>query len=142
MSTIPTLRVENAVGLLVDRCHGDADKAGWWLDSEGDTATIHYERDVLGLGIKPKRNIAELLCLIHSEISEAMEGARKRLYDDKLPHRPMLEVELADALIRICDMAGGLGLDLGGAVEEKLAYNRVRIDHRLESRAAAGGKQF
>lgn len=44
--------------------------------------------------------------------------------DDKIPHRSMLEVELADALIRICDMAGGLGLDLEGAVLEKLEYNQ------------------
>ena len=65
-----------------------------------------------------------MLCLIHSEISEAMEGHRKNLMDDKIPHRSMLEVELADALIRICDMAGGLGLDLEGAVLEKLEYNQ------------------
>lgn len=69
---------------------------------------------------------AQMLCLIHSEISEALEADRKDLMDDKLPHRKGLEVELADALIRILDMAGGLGMDLGGAVEEKLAYNTTR----------------
>lgn len=69
---------------------------------------------------------AQMLALIHSEISEAMEADRKDLMDDKLPHRKGLEVELADAFIRVCDMCAGLGLDLGGAVVEKLAYNETR----------------
>jgi hypothetical protein len=83
-----------------------------------------------------------MLCLIHSEISEAMEGYRKNLMDDHLPHRPMIEVELADAMIRIGDLAEGLGLDLGGAVAEKLAFNARRADHKPEARRAAGGKAF
>ncbi len=40
-----------------------------------------------------------------------MEGERKDLMDDKLPHRKMAEVELADALIRIFDYAGAYGYD-------------------------------
>ena len=89
-----------------------------------------------------KALVAEKLCLTHSEISEAMEGHRKGLMDDKLPHRPMIEVELADAVIRIADLAGALGLDLGGAIAEKMAFNAVRPDHKPEARAAAGGKAY
>lgn len=92
--------------------------------------------------MRGKRNVGELLCLIHSEISEAMEGARKGLKDDKLPHRPMVEVELADAVIRIFDMAGGMGYDVAGAISEKLDYNANRADHKRENRAADGGKKF
>lgn len=77
-----------------------------------------------------------------SELSEAMEGLRKSLMDDKLPHRPMMEVELADAVIRIGDLAGAMGFDLVGAILEKLEYNRTRADHKLENRAAEGGKKF
>jgi NTP pyrophosphatase (non-canonical NTP hydrolase) len=62
--------------------------------------------------------------------------------DDKLPHRKGLEVELADAMIRILDMAGGLGLDIGGALVEKLEYNSNRADHKPENRLKEGGKKY
>lgn len=88
------------------------------------------------------RNVGELLALSHSELSEALEGHRKNLKDDKLPHRKMLEVELADAIIRIFDISAGLGLDLGGAFVEKMEYNRTRKDHSLEERMKEGGKKY
>lgn len=100
----------------------------WWQDME--------------TGEPLKRNKGELLCLIHSEISEAMEGERKDLMDDKLPHRKMAEVELVDALIRILDYAAGFGYDMQGAFDEKMAYNAIRVDHTHEARKIAGGKQF
>ncbi len=93
-------------------------------------------------GERIERNKGELLCLIHSEISEAMEGERKGLMDDKLPHRRMAEVELVDALIRIFDYAGAFGYDLEGAYREKMAFNAARQDHKHEARAAAGGKKW
>ncbi|AZB88781.1 hypothetical protein [Acinetobacter baumannii] len=121
---------------LVRNIHNQNVTAGWWTDLKtGESLTSQK-------GEPAKRNVPEMLCLIHSEISEAMEGHRKNLMDDKLPHRSMLEVELADALIRICDMAGGLGLDLEGAVLEKLEYNQKRADHKIENRLKADGKKF
>jgi NTP pyrophosphatase (non-canonical NTP hydrolase) len=88
------------------------------------------------------REIGTCLMLIVSEIAEAMEGDRKSLMDDHLPHRKMLEVELADAVIRIMDLAGREGLDLGGAMMEKLDYNSKRLDHKLENREKEGGKKY
>ncbi len=102
---------------------------------------IHAQNKQMGWWDNP-REIGTLLCLVHSEVSEAMEGARKNLMDDHLPHRLMLEVELADAVIRILDIAGGYDLDLAGAIEEKVTYNRIRADHQRENRAKEGGKQF
>lgn len=93
-------------------------------------------------GAPIQRNKGELLCLIHSEISEAMEGERKNLMDDKLPHRRMAEVELVDALVRIFDYAGAFGYDLQGAFEEKMAFNASREDHKHEARLRAGGKAW
>ena len=82
------------------------------------------------------------IMMMVTELAEAVEGHRKNLPDDKLPHRPMIEVELADAVIRIFDMAGGLKMDLGGAMKEKLEYNRIRADHTTEHRQAEGGKTY
>jgi len=108
-----------------EMCHEANHK--WWHDANGNRLV---------------RNKGELLCLIHSEISEAMEGERKDLMDDKLPHRRMAEVELVDALIRIFDYAAAHGYDLQGAFEEKMAYNAQREDHKHEARALAGGKKW
>ena len=119
--------MKDSINKIVAACHGASRAAGWW-----DGIDVHGDRHV----------VPAKLCLIHSEISEAMEGHRKGLADDKLPHRPMIEVELADALIRIADLAGVLGLDLGGAVVEKMEYNARRADHKIEARAAAGGKAY
>lgn len=90
----------------------------------------------------PDRNKGELIALMHSELSECLEGVRKNLKDDKLPHRRMEEVELVDCLIRIFDYAGNWNLDLEGAYQEKRAYNKTRADHKLEARKAEGGKAF
>lgn len=111
---------------LVERVHAGNDR--WWRD--------------LHTGERLTRNVGELLMLTVSELAEAMEGHRKNLYDAHLPHRKSFEVELADAVIRIFDMAGGLGLDLAGAFEEKLTYNATRADHTHEARRAPGGKAY
>lgn len=88
------------------------------------------------------REDGTMIALIHSEISEAMEGERKDLMDDHLPHRKMAEVEMADAVIRICDYCGKKGYNLGGAIIEKLKYNQNRDDHKPENRNKEGGKKF
>ena len=45
-------------------------------------------------------------------------------------------------VIRIFDMSGGLGLDVAGAIAEKLAFNASRADHKVENRQAVVGKKF
>lgn len=61
--------------------------------------------------------------------------------DDKLQHRPGIEVEFADCIIRILDTAAALKLDVAGALIEKNRFNRTRADHKLEARKA-GGKKY
>jgi hypothetical protein len=61
------------VSELQDVCHGIASESGWWTD-------VKTGESLIG-----KRNVGELLCLVHSEISEAMEAHRKNLQDDLCP---------------------------------------------------------
>lgn len=116
--------VAEAAYELQAACHGQAKEMGWWGNENNPLL------------------FASKLMLVVSELGEAMEGDRKSKMDDHLPHRPMREVELADAVIRIFDLAGGFGLDLPGAIVEKLAYNKQRADHKLENRALEGGKAY
>lgn len=120
--------MKQEINKLRDICYKASFDAGWHTNLE--------------TGELLDRNKGEMLCLIHSEISEAMEGERKGLMDDHLPHRSMPEVELADAVIRIMDYAGRFNYDLGGAIMEKLEYNSKRADHKIENRKKATGKKF
>ena len=104
-------------------------------------ANIRWWED-LKTGKKIKRNKGGLIMLIVSELAEAMEGERKDLPDDKLPHRLVAEVGMVDALIRIFDYAGAFGYDLDGAFEEKMKFNATRAGHKPESRLKPGGKKF
>lgn len=74
-----------------------------------------------------ERNDGELLCLIHSEISEALEALRKgNPPDNKVPEFSSVETELADAVIRIMDMAHARGWRVAQAVEAKMKFNASR----------------
>lgn len=99
--------------------------AGWWKD----IADSEYA-------------IPTKLVLIHSEISEAMEADRRSLADDKLKHRMGIEAELADAVIRILDLAGHLDIPLGTVIREKMEFNLTREDHTATERAKTNGKRY
>lgn len=117
-----------SINFMSQMIHRLNNHAGWWHDIE--------------TGEAKDRNTGELLMLIVSEVGEVMEADRKDLMDDKLPHRKGLEVELADAVIRIMDLAGAAGMDIGGSIVEKLEFNLKRADHKPENRAKAGGKKY
>ena len=120
-------RAMDGIRAAQELAHKTATDAGW------------YTNPVTGEPVK--RNFGEVVTLMHSELSEALEADRKSLKDDKLPHRDGREVEFADCIIRILDTAAALGMDLAGALIEKNRYNKDRADHKLEARAS-GGKKY
>lgn len=186
-----------------DDTHARNVKAGWWSDLK------------TGESILQTRNRAELMMLVVSEVSEADHGIQNSLNDDKLPHLPMFDVELADVAIRLFDMIGaeasahgghpadydfeakvlefnavvafetvdrgllliinevsaamehlrkgrteqyrlklmdaqamtfavalGRDIDLLAVIDEKLAFNANRADHKIENRKKDDGKKF
>jgi NTP pyrophosphatase (non-canonical NTP hydrolase) len=72
------------------------------------------------------RNKAELICLMHSELSEMLEGTRKPGPDVHCPEFSSEEIELADLLIRAFNYAREHNLRLGEAVIAKMRFNTSR----------------
>jgi NTP pyrophosphatase (non-canonical NTP hydrolase) len=125
-----SLVTQHAVAHLQKICHEASANAGWWTNKDG---TFVLDNPLA---------VSNKLCLIHGEISEAMEADRKDKMDDHLPHRKGIEGELSDAIIRIFDLAGALKLDIAGTLVEKMEYNAKRVDHKKEAREAVGGKKY
>ena len=102
-----TKACEDNIRWLCQEVHQIASDHGWWNE---------------------ERNDGELIALMHSELSEALEALRAG-------NKANLAEELADTVIRICDFAEARGLDLGLAVLEKMDINANR-SHKH------GGKAF
>lgn len=118
-----TLRIDQ----LISDAHSIACSRGWWVDK--------------GTGQSKARNFGELIALMHSELSEALEGDRSSLMSDHIDGFTRVEEEFADVLLRIFDCSGAMGLRLGEAFTAKCRYNLFRPDHSLEARKA-GGKAY
>lgn len=96
-------------------CHQEMSGNGRWRPSPS--------RPMKELGAN---SVLEKFAFLHRSLGDAMTGHCKQLPDRHLKNRRMVEGELADVMIRLGDLAGQLGIDLGGAVAEKLEFNRGR----------------
>lgn len=91
--------------------------------------TIDNQKEIIHTlwNVATTRNDAEMIALMHSELSEALEGLRKGdPPNDQLPKFSYQEVEFADTIIRMMDMALAKGLRIAEALEAKKEYNKGR----------------
>lgn len=137
---------KKAINELVTRAHDNAVKHGFWdppLDFGTAIALIHSELSEALEEVRAGRkavwfacNEAEqkdVPCQPESEWDCLRYG--KEAECDLRGQKPEgYAVELADAVIRIADLCGHLGIDLGEVLELKMKYN--------EGRPYKHGKQF
>jgi NTP pyrophosphatase (non-canonical NTP hydrolase) len=116
-------------------------EVGWRDNSKNLLSVLEIHAPQL-LPVAQNYIIGTMIALIHSELSEALEAQRKNLNDDHLPNRKGIAAELADALIRIFDLADYEDIPLGEVLVEKFMYNKTRADHKRENRKLDGGKAF
>lgn len=106
--------------------HRIAKDHGWW-----DPVDVDLREPTVRANGEGNRNIGELLALVHSEVSEALEEYRNGtlLTEYRLSEKGKPEgfsVELADIVIRVFDLCEHLGIDLCAVVAAKMIYNESR----------------
>lgn len=96
-----------AISLAAWRIHALAQQKGFWPEG---------------------KNVGECVALIHSEMSKFLEAFRRETVekDPRCPKFSNMEIELADVVIRILDLAEVLELKVGPAIVAKHKYNLSR----------------
>jgi NTP pyrophosphatase (non-canonical NTP hydrolase) len=108
---------------LVNASYKNAKGHGFWEDFKiiqdiVDDIEYGEKCDMVNKTLKINA-ICTRLSLIHDEVSEAVEGLRKDDIDN-------FKEELADVVIRVADLSGGLGIDLEAEIKKKMEINKSR----------------
>ena len=96
---------------------------------------IHAWAKEKGFYEDAERNTGEMIALMHSELSEALEAYRQGVKRDE--HCPDFDnelIEYADCIIRILDTCAYKNYPIGAAIMAKMGFN--------ETRARKHGKAF
>jgi len=110
---------------LIESAHRNAKNKGFWEDWHQAISTgVATERIRKNM---QNNAIGNRLMLISGEVSEAHEALRKK-------DSANFAEELADIVIRVADLCGGLNIDLEQEVIKKMKIN--------ESRPYKHGKEF
>jgi hypothetical protein len=127
---------------LAEEIHATAVGKGWWGDLS-DYLGKEVELSGGTFDMLAERNFGEVIALIHSEASEALEEYRNgrtmgEIYyscsasdECNTPNcsgrKPEgVPSEMADIIIRVLDACAAYGIDIDAAVAEKMAYNKTR----------------
>lgn len=95
---------------VAKQIHENAVEHGWWDEERG---------------------FPEILALVHSEVSEALEEYRNgreatEIYFGDNGKPEGIPIELADVIIRIFDYCGYARIDIDAAITQKHEYNKSR----------------
>lgn len=120
---------KHCLNQLANEVHAVVAEKGFWPDSIEIS-----EQDGTVIRRVPCRSMLELLCLVHTEVSEAAEAWREgqhamgyeRDAREGVAKPTGVPSELADIIIRVLDISAAFGIDIGDAVDQKMAYNRTR----------------
>lgn len=120
-------KVMDALEFLQEKIHQNGKDKGFWPELE-DYLGVEWTEETRVLEVAQRVNIGERIALAHSELSEALEAARKDILtaDKHCPEHLNFFIELADTVIRCFDTAGAFHYDLGAAIIAKMKFNKSR----------------